>query len=219
MNKYCTKKKCFSSDVIKRLCLYLRDLKIIKEEGKDSLPSSKLSQLLGISPEQFRKDLSYFGEFGKRGVGYNIENLIEKLEEIIQCKCEWKVALIGVGKLGNALLEYPGFINFGLKIAVAYDVNPQKIGKTINGIKISDINSVKDDISRLGIGIGVLCVPANVVQSVVDKLYDFGIRAILNFAPSKIIVPDDMIVSNVDMAVELKTLGLMACINQMNNKF
>ena len=127
--KICTKKSCFSFDTVKRLSLYLRNLKRLKEKGIEIISSDRITPLLNVSSAQFRKDLSYFGEFGKRGVGYKVERLIEELEKILGINEEWRIALVGVGRLGQALLGFEGFSKFNIKIVCAFDIDRKKIGK------------------------------------------------------------------------------------------
>lgn len=131
----CTKKKCFSAETIKRLSLYLRNLRRIQREDIEVISSDKITGFLDVSAEQFRKDLSYFGEFGIRGVGYEVEKLISELETILGIDKKWKIALVGAGRLGSALLGFEGFLRFNLRITCAFDIDSDKIGKELYGGK------------------------------------------------------------------------------------
>jgi len=197
----------FSPETIKRLSLYLRSLKRLRDEGIEVVSSDRITQSLNITSVQFRKDLSYFGEFGRRGVGYNVAKLIEEIEEILGTNRKWKIALVGVGRLGSALLGFPGFRSFNVKISCAFDVDPKKVGKIQNGVKIRDVNKdLKKVIKKEKIKIAIICTPPEVAQQITDSLIDAGVRAILNFAPINLKVPQNVLVSNVDVACELESL-------------
>ncbi len=208
-NKKLNKKRSiqFSPETIKRLSLYLRSLKRLRDEGVEVVSSDRITQSLNITSVQFRKDLSYFGEFGRRGVGYNVAKLIEEIEEILGTNRKWKIALVGVGRLGSALLGFPGFRSFNVKISCAFDVDPKKVGKIQNGVKIRDVNKdLKKVIKKEKIKIAIICTPPEVAQQITDSLIDAGVRAILNFAPINLKVPQNVLVSNVDVACELESL-------------
>ena len=203
-------KNSFSLETIKRLSLYLRNLKRLKEQGVDVISSDKLTELLNVTPEQFRKDLSFFGGFGKRGVGYNVERLIEEIENILGVNQQWDIVLVGAGKLGSALLGFEGFSKFNLKIKYAFDSDENKIGKTRGGVRIDSVKSMKRMIKSNNIKIALISTPPDVAQEVTSKLVDSGIKCILNFAPRVLNVPEDVSVSNVDMASELESLIFFA---------
>lgn len=209
-------KNHFSSETIKRLSLYLRNLKRLKEQDVDVISSDKLTELLNLTAEQFRKDLSYFGGFGKRGVGYNVEKLTEEIENILGVNKEWAIAIVGVGKLGSALLGFEGFSKFNLKIKYAFDSDKNKIGKTRSGVKIDSIESMKRTIKSNNIRIALISTPLDAAQEVTYKLVDSGIKSILNFAPMVLNVPKDVVVSNVDMASELESLIFFAKQKKIN---
>ncbi len=200
------KKIQFSPETIKRLSLYLRSLKRLRDKGIEIVSSEKITQSLNITSVQFRKDLSYFGEFGRRGVGYNVAKLIREIEEILGTNREWKIALVGVGRLGSALLGFPGFRSFNIKISCAFDVNPKKIGKVQNGVQIKDIAELKRIIKKENVKIAILCTPPDVAQEITEKLVEAGVRAILNFAPINLKMSQGILVSNVDVACELESL-------------
>ncbi|MCL5674865.1 MAG: redox-sensing transcriptional repressor Rex [Candidatus Omnitrophica bacterium] len=205
-NNTIVKKKKIPFETIKRLSLYLRTLKNQKQTGKENVLSSEITKYLNITPEQFRKDLSYFGSLGKKGVGYNINLLIGNLETILGIYEEPKIALVGVGKLGSALLGYPGFLNFNLKVYCAFDTDLGKIGKVWEGVKIEDISKIDTIIPEQNIKIAIITVPADFAQGIAEKLVNSGIKGILNFAPVNLNLPKDILVRNVDMASELMTL-------------
>lgn len=202
----CAEKTCFSSEVIKRLSLYLRNLKKMRKENVELISSAEITQFLNVTPCQFRKDLSYFGGFGKRGVGYNVEKLIIELGNILGTDKEWKIALIGIGKLGSALLSFEGFSEFNIKISSAFDVDAKKIGKFLNGIKVEDIKDLEGIVCKRKIKMAIICTPPEVTQKIVDRLTKISIRGILNFAPIALKTAKDIFVSNVDMAYELESL-------------
>ncbi len=172
----------------------------------DVASSEDITEFLNVSPVQFRKDLSYFGGFGKRGVGYGINALSKEIERILGTDIAWKIAIVGAGKLGSALLGYPGFPEFNLQIAAAFDSDPERIGKVRKGIKIEDARSMRGVLRGKGIKIAILAVPADKAQEVGEELAGCGVKAILNFAPVNLMLPKRISVSNVDMASELQGL-------------
>lgn len=188
------------------MSLYLRSLRRLGQQGVDVASSEEITRFLNISPVQFRKDLSYFGGFGKRGVGYDVKVLRKEIEKILGTDVIWKIALVGVGKLGSALLGYPGFVEFNLQIVTAFDNDLGKIGKIWEGIKIEDISGVKDIVKKNEIKIAILSVPAEAAQKLSKELVRCGVKAILNFAPINLVLPKNIFVSNVDMASELESL-------------
>lgn len=199
-------KNSFSLETIKRLSLYLRNLKRLREQGVDVISSRKLTTFLNVTPDQFRKDLSFFGGFGKRGVGYNVEKLTEEIENILGVNKKWGIAIVGVGKLGTALLGFEGFSKFNIKITSAFDVNKDKVGKEKKGVRIDHLKDMKDIVKRNNIKIAIISTPPEVAQEVSDGLVSSGIKGILNFAPVVLKVPQAVSVSNVDMASELESL-------------
>ena len=205
-----SRKNNFSSETIKRLSLYLRNLKRLKDQGIGIISSDKLTELLNVTPEQFRKDLSYFGGFGKRGVGYNVEKLIEEIEDILGVNKQWDIVLVGAGSLGSALLGFEGFSKFNIKIKYAFDSDENKIGKSRGGVRIEAIRGMRKIIKGNNIKIGVISTPPDVAQDVASELVASGIKSILNFAPRVLKVPKDVSVSNVDMAAELESLIFFA---------
>ena len=208
-------KKTFSTETIKRLSMYLRSLRILSLKKVVLISSSDLAKSVNVSSDQLRKDLSYFGEFGKRGVGYDVDFLIKHLEEILGVDKEWEIALVGVGRLGSALLSYPGFGQEHLKISVAFDSDSAKIGSVINGVPIESIDKFAQVIRKRKIKIGMLCVHADIAQQIADKMTDAGIKAILNFSPFNIKIKGDVCISRVDMFSKLESLIFF--INENDN--
>jgi len=205
-NRICTESACVSEDCIKRLSLYLRSLKELEKKKVSIISSDKITKLLRVTPVQFRKDLSYFGEFGKRGVGYSVSGLIKELERILGIDRRWNIVLVGVGHLGRALLGFEGFSKFNMKIEYAFDCNKEKIGKVINGVEIKDVNNLETIVRKAGIKVGIITTVPQAANDVAKKMVDAGIIGILNFTPVMLNVSDDIFISNIDMACELKSL-------------
>jgi len=200
------KKLYVPAETVKRLSLYLRNLKYLAKEGVEIISSDKLAQDIYVSPAQVRKDLSYFGDFGIRGVGYSVKSLIKEIQSILGLNKEWPVALIGVGRLGSALLNYPGFKEFGFRISIAFDSDPEKIGKIYQGIKIEDFSEIERIIKKENIKIAIITVPASAAQEIADRLVRAGIEAILNFSPQYLNIPENINIKTVDIATELESL-------------
>lgn len=190
--------------VIGRLPLYLRALVRLQQEGRDVTSSHELGRRLGISSAQIRKDLAHFGGFGKQGTGYQIEFLIEKLEQVLQVNREWPVAVIGAGDLGSAISHYGGFQERGFRISWLFDADPQKIGNTIGGIAVLPMDEMERILTDNNCQIAMLAVPAKYAQEVTERLVKSGIKAILNYAPINISVPDDVMVQYIDPVVHLQ---------------
>ncbi len=199
-------KRYIPQDTARRLSLYLRSLRILKQSGIVVASSEDITKFLDIPSTQFRKDLSYFGGFGKRGVGYDVKALMREIENILGTNVVRKIAVVGVGKLGSALLRYPGFLEFNLQICAAFDNDLSKVGKIWEGVRIESINKIKEIVSKRQIKIAILSVPAVAAQKISEDLVKCGVKAILNFAPINPVLPKDIFVSNVDMATELEAL-------------
>ncbi|MCF7916790.1 MAG: redox-sensing transcriptional repressor Rex [Candidatus Omnitrophica bacterium] len=195
-----------SEETIKRLSLYLRNLRKLKENGVEIISSDKVTKLLKVSSFQFRKDLSYFGEFGKRGVGYKVDTLIREIEKILGVNQAWKIIMVGVGRLGSALLGFEGFSRFNINIAYAFDKDKEKIGKNRKGVKIYNVDNLEKIVKEDKIKLAIISTPPEIAQEIVDRLVEVGIKGILNFAPVVLSVPENVSVSNVDMACELESL-------------
>jgi len=204
------KQKNIPSITINRLSIYYRYLeKIIETDSKREsiiISSSKIAEMTGINSAQIRKDLAYFGEFGKRGLGYPLIDLSKELRKILGLDKKWLVIIAGAGNLGQALIKYKGFKKRGFIIKGVFDNNPSKIGKRLGHIFIYHINEMEKFIQTENINIGVLVVPADSAQEVADKMVTGGIKAILNFAPVHIVLPPEIKIHNVDLAIEFEGL-------------
>jgi len=193
-------------DSVKRLSLYLRNLRYLIKEGVETISSEVLAQDIYVSAAQVRKDLSYFGDFGTRGVGYSVGNLVAEIEGILGLDKKWSLALVGAGRLGSALLNYRGFQQFGFQFSVAFDNNPNKIGKIVGGVKVERYSEIEKIIKKERIKIAVITVPGAAAQEVTDRLVKAGIKAILNFSPHYLNVPPDVSIKAVDIAMEVSNL-------------
>lgn len=187
--------------VIGRLPIYLRTLELLAEEGQDVTSSQELGERLGISSAQIRKDLSHFGEFGKQGTGYNILFLCRQLKKILKVDNVWDVILIGVGNLGHALANYSGFEERGFHVAVAFDSDPNKIGKSLGEVPVLHIDELHDYVHKNHCQIAIMAVPAQAAQSVAETLIAAGVRSILCYAPTTLTVPDGVRVEYIDPVI------------------
>lgn len=184
--------------VIRRLPLYARSLRYLLQEGTTSVSSQDLGARINVTAAQIRKDLSYFGEFGKQGIGYDVERLLDQIESILGLNHEWAVALVGIGQLGEAIARYEGFSSQGIRIVALFDSAPGKLGGEVNGMTIQSLDSLKQTIEEQGIRMAIIAVPANHAQEVVDQLVDAGVRAILSYAPTIVQVPSGVWVRYID---------------------
>ena len=183
--------------------------KILETERGEELKivsSFKIAEMTGINSAQIRKDLAYFGEFGKRGLGYPVTDLSRELKKILGLDKKWSVIIVGAGNLGKALVKYKGFQKKGFIIKGIFDNNPSKIGKRLDHIFIYDIKEVQKFIRTKNISIGIIVVPADSAQEVADKMVIGGIKAILNFAPVHIVLPPEIKIHNVDLSIEFEGL-------------
>lgn len=195
-----------SDATINRIPLYLRALQELNERDWYIISSNDLADLVGVQPAQLRKDLSYLGEFGTRGVGYDISHLKNQLSNRIGLTKKWSIAVIGAGRLGQALIRYQEFKKHDLDIRAVFDNDPSKIGKKIESKYILDISEIKNVVEEEGIQIGIITTPAESAQLAAKLLVEAGIKAILNFTPTSIEVPDKVQVRHVDLSVELQIL-------------
>ncbi len=193
--------------IIGRLPLYLRALVRLKKDGYQYASSRELGKLLDISAAQIRKDLSHFGELGKRGKGYEIDFLINKLNEILNTDTVWKMIVIGAGDLGSGLARYRGFLNRGFLVDAIFDIDSEKIGKEIGNLVVRDLLEMCDYVAKHEIQIAVLAIPAEDAQDVIDQLVQVGITAILNYAPVYIKTPEGVQIEHIDPAVHLQKLS------------
>jgi redox-sensing transcriptional repressor len=193
--------------VITRMSIYSRVLSALMEKSIDIVSSDELGKLSNCSGTQVRKDLTYFGQFGTRGVGYNTSDLKSNITKILGMDKRWKVALVGVGNLGSAFLSHERFKKHGFDIVVSFDADKSKIGKIYNNVEIRNIADLKESINEFGVKIAIITAPAQFAQEVVDLLVESGIKAILNFAPTTLRVPEKVILRNVDLSLELEALS------------
>src|SRR6056297_2972301 len=192
---------------IERLPLYYRCLdKLSMFEETEVVSSKDLGGRLDIPSTQVRKDLSYYGEFGRRGVGYNVTELKRSIGEILGVDKKWPAVLVGAGNLGRALINYGGFGKMGLEITDIFDNDLNKIGNRVGTIKVKSINELEETIKEEGVNLAIVTVPADPAQEVVNDLVDYGIKAIWNFSPTRLYVPDDIFVRNEDLAVGIVSL-------------
>ncbi len=201
---------------MRRLSLYLSFLERKERQGVATISSDELARLGGTTSAQVRKDLSLFGSFGKRGLGYAVPELSAKLREILGLGKEWRVCIIGAGKIGAALARYRGFSERGFVVAAVYDVDPGKVGKKWENLAVRDIRELERDAAKQDLDIAVLATPAENTAAVVKQVVRAGIKAILNFAPVQLSVPADVTVRNVNMAMELEGLSF-ALANRSDN--
>src|SRR3954470_6880019 len=199
--------KRIADSTVRRLSAYLRFLEDFETRGLETISSEELAGRGGTTSAQVRKDLSFFGSFGKRGLGYSVPELAGRLREILGLGREWKVVIVGAGKIGAALAQYRGFRQRGFSILRAYDSNPSKIGTTVEGMQVADITQMEKDFAREMPDIVVLTVPADAAQSVLDRVVSTGVKAVLNFAPTQRQAPADVTVKTVNMAMELEGLS------------
>jgi redox-sensing transcriptional repressor len=192
---------------IRRLSVYTRCLLQLEEDGVKTVSSQELAERFGLNSAQVRKDLAYFGEFGVRGIGYYVSGLKAELQRILGLDREWPVALVGFGNLGSALFHYKGFARQGFRIAVILDDDPAKAGREVGGVPILATRELGREVKARGIQIAIVAVPAESAQSVADLLVTAGIKAVLNFAPTRIRVPRDVRLKDVDLSIELETLS------------
>jgi redox-sensing transcriptional repressor len=173
-------------------------LRYLLNENKFSVSSQELGDRINVTAAQIRKDLSYFGEFGKQGIGYDVEKLLGHIERILGLDQAWRVALVGVGHLGQAIARYEGFRSQGIDIVALFDSDPQKIGHEVAGLLISDDAQIPEVVRRENIKMAVVAVPASRAQEVVDTLVAAGVRAVLNYAPITVQVPNGVWVRHID---------------------
>ena len=205
--------KRIAESTVRRLSLYLRFLEDYAHRGQPTISSDELARRGGTTSAQVRKDLSFFGSFGKRGLGYPVPELTERLREILGLGREWRVYIIGAGKIGAALAAYRGFRQRGFVVIAVYDADPAKIGKKSDGFLVRDMRELEADVAREHPDIAVIAIPADDVQPTVDRLVGAGFKAILNFAPAQVQAPPDVTIRTVNMAMELEGLSF-ALINR-----
>ncbi len=192
--------------VIGRLPLYLRALTQLHQEGQRVTSSQELSRRLGFSSAQIRKDLSYFGEFGKQGTGYEISNLEKQLREILKVHRVWDMVLVGAGDLGRAIANYGGFEARGFRIVGLFDNDAQKIGTSAGRLKVQPLEELREMVKSKKIQVGIIAVPASAAQQTANLLVEAGVRAILNYAPTTLSVPGKIKVYDIDPVAGLQSM-------------
>ncbi len=196
-----------AESTVRRLSLYLRFLEEFEEQGMETVSSEALASRGGTTSAQVRKDLSFFGSFGKRGLGYSVGELVRRLREILGLGRTYRVAMIGAGKIGSALVQYRGFKQRGFDIVAIFDADSSKVGRNWNGLTVRDSKELEAQLKNQSVDIAVIVTPADAAQAVADKVVALGVKAILNFAPIQLMVPDDVVVKTVNLALELETLS------------
>ncbi|MEA3499482.1 MAG: redox-sensing transcriptional repressor Rex [Candidatus Marinimicrobia bacterium] len=205
--------KPIPDETISRLFPYLRALICLSEKKIDIVSSNHLSEMCNTNASMIRKDFSFFGEFGKRGIGYNVDNLLETIRNILKMQEIKKVVLIGVGNIGKALLSYSNFYSEGYNIVAAFDNDEKKIGIKINGIIVEDIKDAEKTIKTENIRICILATPVSETSKVANKLANMGINAILSFSPCRINMPKNIEVTCIDLSTELARLTYYSYIH------
>ncbi|MCR8642245.1 redox-sensing transcriptional repressor Rex [Paenibacillus sp. N1-5-1-14] len=196
-----------SDAVVRRLPIYLRFLSELAKNNVLTVSSHDLGQKLDLNPAQIRKDLAYFGEFGKKGIGYDVLFLIEKIRQILKLDRHIAVGLVGAGNLGRALCNYNAFLKDTMKIVAVFDASPDKVGSEINNLPVQPMEALDASVKEHEIRIGIITVPAHEAQNVANMFVAAGIEAILNFAPINIKVPSTIRVHNADFTTELQSLA------------
>lgn len=192
--------------VLSRLPQYIRCLNDLADDGINIVSSHHLGKVLRMTPAQIRKDLSYFGRFGKQGRGYLVQYLIAELRHILGLNLQWNLAVIGVGRLGLAIISYPGFAPDGFQIVAAFDSDPKQVGIRVGGIKVKPMENLNETIRDKDIKIAIVAVPATQTAKVVGLLAEAGIKAILNYTPTSPQTPNDLIVRNIDPVLALQSM-------------
>ena len=200
-------KKIISQATIDRLPLYFRTLRLAEDEAMPIISSDELGRRLDITPEQIRKDLATFGQFGRKGIGYDVSELKERISNILGLHNHWRLAIVGVGHLGGALANYVNFASLGFSVVALLDRDEKIIGNRVNGIAVCDTAHMNEIISANKVDIGVITVPAAEAQSVADMLVAAGVKGIWNFAPTKLSVPANVPLVNEDLSVGLSALS------------
>ena len=192
--------------VVLRLPLYVRVLTQLLRERSDVISSQQLGERLQMTPAQIRKDLSYFGRFGKQGRGYNVKFLLEELQRILALDREWRACLVGVGRLGRAIINYTGFSPEGFEIVAAFDSDQEQVGDVVGDLQVRPISELNQTILDRDIAIGIVAVPAVQAQAVIDQLVRCRIRGILNYAPIAPNIPVGIVLRNIDPVLSLQSM-------------
>ena len=192
--------------VVARLPQYVRILSRILAQGAEVVSSQQLGEQLQVTPAQIRKDLSYFGRFGKQGRGYSVRHLLDRLRDILGLDSYWNVAVVGVGHLGRAILSYPGFTPDGFHLVAAFDADKKIAGRPVGDLTVLPVGKLEEVVRRENVSIAILAVPVMHAQRVVDRLVECGVQAILNYAPTSPQVPEGIIIRNIDPVIALQTM-------------
>jgi redox-sensing transcriptional repressor len=201
---------------VKRLSLYLRQLESFKRKDRRTISSKQLGESLNLTDAQVRKDLAYFGQFGHPGIGYRVDDLIGQVKRILGTDRTWNVLLVGAGNLGRALMAYKGFNAKGFRLTHVFDANPQLAGKRVAQFTVQPMSELESTIGKNQIRLGMIAIPADHAQDVVDQLVAAGIRGILNFAPTSVTVPPDIALNAVDLSVQLEQLSFQVNFTGMS---
>lgn len=199
--------KKISEAVVRRLPVYLQVLNDLQKRDIQTVSSQDLGNKLDLNPAQIRKDLAYFGEFGRKGIGYDVSYLIEKIRQILKLDQPLSVALVGAGNLGRALCNYNTYLKDNMKIMAVFDAHPSVVGSQINSLTVQAMEDLKGKVEEQNIVIGIITVPAAEAQNVADRFVDAGVKAILNFAPTILRVPDHIRIHYADFTRELLSLA------------
>src|SRR5215207_7018926 len=192
---------------VARLPLYLRSLLEAQHSGDATISSERLAELAGVNAAKVRKDLSYLGSYGTRGVGYDVEHLLHEISRELGLTHDWPVAIVGVGNLGHALANYRGFGARGYRVVAAVDADPEKVGQSVGDLTIESLDDLPEIARTRGVAIGIIATPAHAAQEVADRLVDAGVTSILNFAPTVVSAPTGVSLRKVDLAIELQILS------------
>ena len=192
--------------VIDRLPIYARALGFLERSGREVVSSQELGAQLGVTPAQIRKDLSYFGRFGKQGRGYNVKRLLEELRQILGLERQWTMVVVGVGQLGRAILQYAGFAPQGFRIVEAFDSDPRVIGEKVNDLRVRPVDDLQKTLAMIHVDIGIVATPASTAQSVIDALVECDVKAILNYAPIAAHVPPNVHIKDIDPVLSLQSM-------------
>jgi redox-sensing transcriptional repressor len=192
---------------VARLPIYLRALGALGDEGVSTVSSEALAAAAGVNSAKLRKDLSYLGSYGTRGVGYDVDYLVYQVSRELGLTQDWPVVIVGLGHLGHALANYGGFTSRGFAIRALVDNDPAIVGTEVGGLVVEPLDRLEQVVTSLGVAIGVITTPATVAQDVCDRLVAAGVGSVLNFAPSVLVVPDHVEVRKVDMSIELQILA------------
>ena len=192
---------------VARLPLYRRGLLELVDNGEGTVSSARLAELAGVNAAKVRKDLSYLGSYGTRGVGYDVDYLLYQVSRELGLTSDWNVVIVGLGNLGQALANYRGFSDRGFPVAALVDIDPDKVGSMIEGHEVHHVDDLPRLIERLDVAVGIIATPPGSAQEVADRLVAAGVRSILSFAPTVVSVPDDVPLRKVDLATELQILS------------